>query len=322
MLNRKLLSQFPHLKLQWLALLLFLQPATLLADTIVSVQTNLGQFTLELFEDKAPATVAHFLANLEAGNYQFSMVHEATSVSITGGSYFFDSCSEGPVPVPAIKPVPIEDTGLINSTRTLAMVPNSNGAGTIGSQWLINLGNNEDSFEAGEKPVVFGEVVDGLSTVDLIADAWRVPMGVSLSVPTVNYDGFLTVSCQNFNRDNVVKTSMVLESLDPPGADAANVFDEATSMLNIKVDAGTEGLLAVSLMLQSTAPDVILQAQPETVSALSETVVGISTFDAASGQLTIPELVVNGQVLYTNLVLQLTDADNLFFTLQSFNAAQ
>ena len=46
----------------------------------------------------------------------------------------------------------------------------------------------------------------------------------------------------------------------------------------------------------------------------------MATFDAATGNLTIPELVVDGQVAYTNLVFQLTDSENLFFTLQSFSA--
>ncbi len=305
---------------QALYLTLVLQPVAAMADTIVSVQTNLGNFKLELFEDKAPATVAHFLANLEAGNYQFSMIHETTSVLVRGGLYFFNDCGEGAFEIPDIQSIAVENTGLSNTPRTIGMVPNPDDPSTIGSEWLINLGQNEeDAFEPGEKPVVFGEVIEGLDIVDNIADAWRVPMNIGPSVPTVNYDGNLTVNCAIFNRDNVVKTAMQLESLDAPGSDAANVFDEATSMLNIKVDAGTEGLLAVSLLLQSTEPDVILQAQPETVSILSETVDGISTFDAATGQLTIPELVIGGQVLYTNLVLLLTNSDNLFFTLQSFS---
>lgn len=311
--------KFLQHKLTLLFLVLTLQLGSAYAATIVSVQTNLGNFKLELYEDLAPNTVAYFLANLEAGNYQFSMVHETTSVLVTGGLFFYNSCSEGPVPVPVIPSIPLENTGLINSTRTIGMVPNAADPTTLSSQWLINLGNNDPLYEADEKPIVFGEVVEGLATVDNIADAWRVSMDISLSVPTVNYDGFLTVACGMFNRDNVIKTAMELESLDPPPSEAVNVFDEAASTLNIKVDAGAEGLLAVSLLLQTLEPQVILQAQPESVSVLSETVDGISTFDGTTGQLIIPELVVNGQVVYTNLVLLLTDADNLFFTLQSFS---
>ncbi len=309
-------------KIALLPLLFCLQSHAVQADTIVNVETNIGSFKLQLFEDKAPATVAQFLAHLEAGNYQFSMVHEVSNSYITGGLYFYESCFVGPVSVPPLATVPLETTGLTNSTRTIGLVPSISDTSRLGGQWIINLSNNESAYNPEIKPIVFGEVIEGYPVVEEIADAWRVSMDVSLSVPTVNYDGNLVVQCALFDRDNVIKTAMEVESADQPGSDAANVFDEATSMLNIKVDAGAEGLLAVSLMLQSTAPDVILQAQPETVSVLSETVDGISTFDAASGQLTIPELVVNGQVLYTNLVLQLTDPENLFFTLQSFSGAQ
>jgi peptidyl-prolyl cis-trans isomerase A (cyclophilin A) len=305
----------------WSACLLSvcLLPNSVLADTIVSVQTNLGNFTLELFEDKAPATVAHFLTHLEAGNYQFSMVHEATNTTITGGLYFYDSCSEGPVPVASVVPIPVENTGLENSTGSLAMVPLASDSSMVGGQWHINLGHNQNAFPPGQEPVVIGEVVEGIETANTIADAWRVPMNVSLSVPTVNYDGFQQVQCGLFTRDNVVKVAMDAVSVDPPGtSDAANVFDESSSMLNIKVDAGAEGLLAVSLMLQSTDP-VIIQAQPETVSVLTDAVDGIATFDGATGNLNIPELVIDGQVAYTDVLFRLTDAENLFFTLLSAN---
>lgn len=290
------------------------------ADTIVNVQTNLGEFKLELFEDIAPATVTHFLAQIEAGTYQFPMVHEATNVLITSGLYSYNSCGEGPVLRESLPSIPVENTGLTNTTRTIAMVPNAADPTTVGSQWVINMGNNE-AGHGPNKPVVFGEVVEGVATVDNIIDAWRVPMDVSASVPTVNYDGFLSVICNIFNADNVIKVAMQIESVDPISeSQPANVYDATSNLIDIKVDAGAQGLLRLSLLIQSTEPDVIVQAQPETVVALSDTVEGISTFDEVTGILTIPELVIDDQVAYTNLVLLLTDVDNLFFTLQSFQS--
>lgn len=295
------------------------------AATIVNVQTNLGTFKLELFEDKAPATVAQFLANIEARAYQFSMVHQTSNVVVAGGLYFYNSCGEGPVPVTGITPIPVENTGLLNTTRTIAMVPVPGDTTTVGSEWVINLGNNEAVYPADAKPVVFGEVIEGLNTVDLIADAWRVPMDVSPSVPTIGYDGVPVVQCGFFNADNVVKVAMQIESIDPPsegGGDGGNIptatnyFDPATGMLNIKVDAGASGLLSLALRLESENP-IIIQAQPETVTTLTETVAGISTFDASSNNLTIPEIEINGQVAYSNVVFRLTDPENLFFTLIS-----
>lgn len=297
---------------------LLIQPVVSFAATIVSVQSNLGNFTLELYEDRAPATVAHFLANLEAGNYQFSMVHQVTQVWISGGQYFYNSCSEGPVVVPQLPSIPVEQTGLESSNGSIGMVRNVDTT-TVGSQWVINLGNNENTFPSGEEPVIFGEIIEGLETANIIADQWLVPMDVSPSVPTVNYN-LLAVNCALFNRDNVVKVAMQIVSVDEPGSEEpAAYFDDATSLLNLKVDAGSEGLLALSFQLQATDPDVVVQAQPETVVALTETVEGIATFDATSGELTIPELVIAGEVAYTNLVFTLTNQDSLLFTLQSFS---
>ncbi|MDA0690148.1 MAG: peptidylprolyl isomerase [Proteobacteria bacterium] len=289
-----------------------------MATTIVNVQTNIGSFKLRLFEDKAPATVAQFLAHLEAGNYQFSMIHEALSDYATGGLFTYESCFQGPVPVPALPTIPVEATGLSNTANTIALARDLNDSSAVGGQWVINLNNNENAYNPAVKPVVFGEVIEGFTTLNQLSIAWTVGMNVSLSVPTVNYSGIFFVNCSLFTRDNVIKTAMQVEIIEEPVADPANVFDESSSTLNIKVDTGSEGLLALSLTLQSTDPSVIVQAQPETVVSLSAPVEGMATFDAATGNLTIPELVVNGQVAYTNLVFQLTDSENLFFALQSF----
>ena len=299
-----------------------LLPSTLHAATIVNVQTNLGTFKLELFADKAPATVAKFLANIEAGLYQFSMFHETGSTSVSGGLYFYNSCGEGPVPAAGITPTPIEATGLLNTTRTIAMVPIAGDLNSVGSEWVINLGNNEAIYPADAKPVVFGEVTEGLNTVDSIADAWRVPMDISPSVPTNNYGGIPVVQCGLFNAENVIKMALQIESIDSPAqgggstASAINYFDPATGLLNIKVDAGVAGLLSLALRLESENP-VIIQVQPETVTALTENVEGMSTFDATTNNLTIPALVINGQVAYSNMVFRLTDPEKLFFTLIS-----
>ena len=303
---------------QLVCLTLFcLQPLEITAATIVNVQTTLGNFRLELFEDKAPATVAHFLAHIEAGTYQFTMIHQVSNLIAAGGQYFYNSCSEGPVVVPGIGFIPAERTGLANTTSTIAMMRNLSDSSTVGSEWVINLGKNEAIYDANSKPVVFGEVVEGLDTVDQIVDSWRVPLDISPSVPTVNYDGNLIVDCSIFNRDNVIKTAMQVVSIDKPVTQISPiVFDPATAMLHIKVNAGSTGLFSLSLMLQSESP-AILQVQPETVTTLNSTVGGMAIFDAGTGNLTLPDIVVNGQSAYSDVILRLTDTENLFFTLIS-----
>jgi len=51
---------------------------------------------------------------------------------------------------------------------------------------------------------------------------------------------------------------------------------------------------------------------------LTETVANIATFDGASGQLVLPELVVDGVVAYRNVVFQLSNPALFQFTAVSF----
>ena len=296
---------------------LCLYPTSALAGTKVRVQSNIGDYTLELYDDRAPAAVARFLANIEAGVYHFTMIHAVSNVLFAGGLYRYNSCSEGPVLAPTVPSIPVVTNGIANNVGTIAMVPNSSAPSTLSQQWVINLGDNDSVYTPGLRPVVFGEVIEDFQNADAVADLWRVPMDISGSVPTINYGGFPSVQCGLFTAENVIKVTMQILPDEAP--EPANVFDNDTSLLSIKVDAGADGLLGVSLQLQSTAPSVIVQAQPETVTSLTEAVEGMATFDAATGNLTLPELVVDGQVAYTNLVFQLTDSENLFFTLQSFS---
>ena len=69
------------------------------AATVVDVQTVFGVFTLELYEQQAPQTVARFLENVDAGVYNLTMVHWAFGGVLRGGLFRFNTCAEGPVEV-------------------------------------------------------------------------------------------------------------------------------------------------------------------------------------------------------------------------------
>ena len=314
------MTQFRLSSVAHLLLVCGLVPAPAFSATIIDVQTNVGSFKVELFEDQAPNSVALFLANLEAGNYHFSMVHEAGNLFVTGGRYFYNSCSEGASPVPSAGNAAVENTGLNNNLGTFALARDPSNPGQVTGQWVINLGNNETLYAPEVRPVVIGEIIEGLPAADSIADLWRVSMDVSPAVPTVNYDGFFSVICGAFTRDNVVLASMVVESIDqgPIGGDnAPNVFDTSSNTLNVQVDAGSAGLLGFALTVQSLEPEVVLQAQSESVVVLSEAVEGIATFNFETAELTLPELVADGAVAFTDVVFRLTDEANLLFTLVS-----
>ena len=110
---------------------------------------------------------------------------------------------------------------------------------------------------------------------------------------------------------------LVVSVLAPSLKSAAPiVFDPDTGELNIKVNAGSYGLLKLSMMLKSDDP-LTLQAQPDTLSTLANAVEGMATFNPTSNNLILPEIFVNGQAARSNVILKLTDPNNLFFTLLS-----
>ncbi len=296
-----------------LAILLSLTalPSAAYAQSLVTIETALGEFKVQLYDNLAPNTVARFTSDIEAGKYHFTYLHFAANSFFVGGRYTFDSCSQGPQEVNFGTAQPAEPTGLANATGTIAMVRNSNNPAVLTGEYLVNLGNNV-AQDQDTAPIVIGEIVEGLSVADEIIDLWRVPLDPSPAVPTLNYDGNFTVECGAFNRDNLVQVIMSVEQSAP-----VNNFDSAAQRIALQVDAGSVGLLALQLTVVQDAPQVVIQVVPESVAALSATVNGMATYDAASETLTIPELGVDGVVTYSNLVLKLTDANLLQFTLQS-----
>jgi peptidyl-prolyl cis-trans isomerase A (cyclophilin A) len=99
---------------------------------------------------------------------------------------------------------------------------------------------------------------------------------------------------------------------------ALNRFDDSSNQLILNVDAGSAGIFQIAFSVETQDPQVIVRALPTSLSPKATVEAGFSTFNEATGQLTIPELEVSGQVAYRNLILSLTDSAQLLFTLQSF----
>ncbi|MEM9898799.1 MAG: peptidylprolyl isomerase [Pseudomonadota bacterium] len=140
------------------------------ASKFVTIETNKGAFTIELYPEKAPQTVQNFLEYVEAGHYDRSIFHRVIDGFVAQGGGYSKYFNERPTR----DPVPYEgNNGLSNVRGTIAMArtrdPNSATA-----QWYVNLRDNTRldhvSNDLGERPgyTVFGHVVDGLPVVDAI----------------------------------------------------------------------------------------------------------------------------------------------------------
>lgn len=143
----------------------------------VKLHTNHGAITLELDADKAPETVANFVAYVEAGHYDGTIFHRVIdNFMIQGGGFepgMKQKATRDPVKNEA-------DNGLKNDFGTVAMA-RTQAPHSATAQFFINVSDND--FLNHRSPdmqgwgyCVFGRVSDGLDVVEKIR---AVPTGSS-----------------------------------------------------------------------------------------------------------------------------------------------
>ena len=146
---------------------LLLSGAALAAGPQVSLKTTAGEIVLELNQEKAPKTVANFLAYVKSGFYKDTIFHRVIDgFMIQGGGYTKDLKSK-----PTRPPIPSESkNGLKNEQYAVAMARMDN-PNSATSQFFINVVNNEGldypNFD-GVGYTVFGKVIQGQDVVDKI----------------------------------------------------------------------------------------------------------------------------------------------------------
>jgi cyclophilin family peptidyl-prolyl cis-trans isomerase len=148
------------------------------AVAFVEVTTSAGSFKLQLDGKAAPLTVAHFLKNVDSGFYTGTVFHRIIpGFMIQGGGYDEDyNLRETGVTVPNES-----GNGLPNRRTTIAMA-RTNDPHSANTQFFINVVDNTsdnprtanlDPIKSGPQSrwgyTVFGYVINGMETVDLIA---------------------------------------------------------------------------------------------------------------------------------------------------------
>jgi cyclophilin family peptidyl-prolyl cis-trans isomerase len=137
----------------------------------VALETSMGRIVLELYPDKAPRTVANFLAYVKDGHYNGTVFHRVIGdFLIQGGAYTPDMQQK-----PERAPVANEaSNGLSNLRGTLTAARRDGDATSATSQFLINTVDNRQLDYRGDATAsmtgycVFGRVVEGMDVVDRI----------------------------------------------------------------------------------------------------------------------------------------------------------
>ncbi len=135
----------------------------------VLVRTSQGDFTLGLDREQAPVTVANFLGYVDDGFYDGTIFHRVIDGFMIQGGGFTEDFERKPTK----KPIKNEaDNGLKNLRGTIAMARTSD-PNSATAQFFINVVDNASLDHRAPTPrgwgyAVFGQVVEGMETVDQI----------------------------------------------------------------------------------------------------------------------------------------------------------
>jgi len=134
----------------------------------VLLTTSMGDIELELKADKAPISVANFLAYVDSGYYENTIFHRVIpGFMIQGGGFTADMDQKDTQP-----PIKNEaDNGLLNQRGSVAMA-RTGVVDSATSQFFINSKDN-DFLNNGARDfgyAVFATVVNGMDVVDRISD--------------------------------------------------------------------------------------------------------------------------------------------------------
>lgn len=153
-------------------------------NPVVRMETSMGDITLELDAEKAPVTVANFLAYAQEGYYEGTVFHRVIDgFMIQGGGMTADLKQKKTKP-----PIRNEaDNGLKNSRGTIAMA-RTQVVDSATSQFFINVADNDFLNHQGKAPnlygyAVFGRVTEGMETVDAIRKVATGNQGMHQDVP-------------------------------------------------------------------------------------------------------------------------------------------
>lgn len=155
----------------------------------VRLETNFGNITLELDNEKAPKTVANFLSYVEDGFYKGTIFHRVIDgFMVQGGGMDADmrqKPTKGNVENEA-------NNGLSNAVGTVAMARTSDPHSAT-AQFFINVSDNtfldhKDQSEQGWGYCVFGRVIDGMDTVNKIKGVETTVKNHMRDVPAENVE--------------------------------------------------------------------------------------------------------------------------------------
>jgi peptidyl-prolyl cis-trans isomerase A (cyclophilin A) len=195
--------------------------------TIVHVETVLGDFDINLYDNATPATVTNFLGYVENGDFSDSIFHRSVSNFVVQSGGFRTDLNAQITNIPT-NPAVTNEPVYSNIRGTIAMAKLGGDPNSATSQWFINLTNNAAGLDTDNGGfTVFGEVTgSGMDVIDLIAAqpkfAFAAPFG---ELPLQNYsstDFTNGLAVDNTHLIIVTAITVIDSTVDSAGAAGLN----------------------------------------------------------------------------------------------------
>ena len=150
----------------------------------VEFQTSQGNFTVELYPEKAPKTVANFLQYVKDGFYENTIFHRVINHFMIQGGGFERDLSEKSTRAPIANEA---SNGLLNELGTIAMARTAD-PDSATAQFFVNLTDNQFLNYVSPDPdqigyCVFGKVTSGIEVVQKIGLVQTNTVGRNSDVP-------------------------------------------------------------------------------------------------------------------------------------------
>jgi peptidyl-prolyl cis-trans isomerase A (cyclophilin A) len=290
-------------------------------EEYVCLDTNVGEFCVELFEDTAPLTVANFLGYVESGEYDKTIIHRSMPrFVIQGGGYYYSEEDKKLNAIPKNAPV-VNEFRRSNVRGTMAMAKLGDNPNSATNEWFISLADNSENLDNQNGGfTVFGQVIgQGMAVVDAIAgkpirNFTSLYGGAFDTVPVIRIDSeidaddFVTIKRMYLTDENNLPE-------DPDLPVTTGVFTGSTLTLPVQF-RGT--LLRMIFDITSTPPEYKFRLRTGQIIALNDVGQERAEFDLATGVMTVPS-VLYGLDVMTDLVLKMSDPSIFAMNLESFN---
>ena len=149
----------------------------------VRLQTTVGDIDIELHADKAPATVANFMAYVRSGFFSEIIFHRVIDGFMIQTGGYKANLSEKPTR----PPIALESGNGLNNVRGSVAMARTSDPNSATSQFFINVADNafldKENARDGRGYAVFGTVVEGMETVDRIKALPTSAKGVFQNLP-------------------------------------------------------------------------------------------------------------------------------------------